>query len=278
MAPASAPTFAPDDTPDGELPPWEVAKAFAFKIVLDKVSATLKRPASKLVGQPVPDYIASQLTLQGGSGSPTARAVQKVLSRCKDPRWYPGKPSNARSGAGRKPLYTEHVQNEIARVGMDLKQKRQRPMPRRVRQRLNSLARNPETGKCISDKSVQRIFGERCYDETEDDPWQYLSSVSQDCLAEHLKPLRVDCAKHILANFNASSHHNQLVIDPCYSLLAKTQEKLEEQQVAAMGKKKWQSKKSARIGVNPRAPATAKTQASNSTRVDCTQILARGSL
>ena len=39
---ASAVSFAPDDTPDGELPPWEVAKAFAFKVVLDKVAETRK--------------------------------------------------------------------------------------------------------------------------------------------------------------------------------------------------------------------------------------------
>ena len=53
-------SFSPDDTRDGELPPWEVAKAYAFKIVLDKVAETLGRPASKLVGGPVSDYIASQ--------------------------------------------------------------------------------------------------------------------------------------------------------------------------------------------------------------------------
>ena len=108
MASASVATLAPDDTPQGELPPWELATAYAFKVVLDKVAETLGRPASKLVGCPVAEYIASQVTLQGGS-PPTARSVQKALARCADPTWYPGKPSDARSRAGRKPLYTEHL-------------------------------------------------------------------------------------------------------------------------------------------------------------------------
>jgi len=45
-ASASAVSFAPDDTPDGELPPWEVAKAFAFKVVRDKVAETRKLTAN----------------------------------------------------------------------------------------------------------------------------------------------------------------------------------------------------------------------------------------
>ena len=53
--------FSPDDTRHGELPPWEVAKAYAFKVALDKLAETLEKPASKFVGEPVPDFIASQL-------------------------------------------------------------------------------------------------------------------------------------------------------------------------------------------------------------------------
>ena len=61
-------SFSLDDTKDGELPPWEVAKAYAFKIMLDKSAETLEKPASELVGGPVADFIASQLTLKGGQG------------------------------------------------------------------------------------------------------------------------------------------------------------------------------------------------------------------
>ena len=85
---ASACCFAPDDTPDGELPPWEIAKAHAFKVALYKVAETLEKLASKLLGQPVVEFIASQIIKQGGDAR-TVRNVQKVLARCRDPTWYP---------------------------------------------------------------------------------------------------------------------------------------------------------------------------------------------
>ena len=88
----------------------------------------------------------------------------------------------------------------------------------------------------MSDSSIQRIFRARCYDETEDDPWMYLTSPSQDFLPADLKPLRVLCAKHILDHVAAGAWYNMVAIDPCYSLLPLTLAKLEEQQTNAMGK------------------------------------------
>ena len=56
----------------------------AFDRVLRKVAEVLDRPISKLLGQRVDDFIASQLLLKGG-GHPTARAVTKTIARCQDP-------------------------------------------------------------------------------------------------------------------------------------------------------------------------------------------------
>eukprot|EP00973_Karenia_brevis_P007181 973723-Karenia_brevis.AAC.1 len=136
-------------------------------------------PAHELVGGRVDEYIASQLSVKDG-GAPQPRTVRQVISRCQQPTWYPGKPSEARAGAGRKPIYSEHQKDEVARVGMDLKRKLVRPTPRRVRARLPQVARNTNTGRRMSDKTVQRIFQTRCYDESEDDPWMYLASPAQD--------------------------------------------------------------------------------------------------
>lgn len=71
---------------------------------------------------------------------------------------------------------------------------------------------------------------------------------------EVLKPLRVACAKHILSIVHPSTHTSHVAIDPCYSLLPKTQERLEAQQVASLGKRKWMSPGSAGKGTNLRAP------------------------
>ena len=127
--------------------------------------------------------------------------------------------------------------------------------------------------------TIHTIFKTRCYDEHEDDPWQYLDSESQDVLAEELKPLRKTCAQWILDNIPQRHWLQHVAIDPCYKLLPKKQERLEELQVAAMGKKKWMSKGSARKGPNLRAPKTAKTQSgSQVTKVEWTPVFARGRL
>ena len=44
-------------TRDGELPPWEVAKAVAFHEVLSDVAQLLDTPAAELVGMRIDEYI-----------------------------------------------------------------------------------------------------------------------------------------------------------------------------------------------------------------------------
>ena len=68
-------------------------------------------------------------------------------------------------------------------------------------------------------------------------------------------------------------------IDPCYSLLAKTDERSEEQKIAAMGKSRWMSKGARRKGPNLRSSGMVNTQNnSNVVRVDWTPVFARGKL
>ena len=204
--------------------------------------------------------------------------MQHVVARCQDPDWWPGKP-RAQSG-GRPPVYSEFRKKKVAEVAMNsLKRQRLAPTPRRVRQKLPGLTRNPQTGKPMDDKTIHAIFKTRCYDDEEDDPWQYLHSPSQDVLAEELKPLRVRCARWILQNISQGQCAQHVAIDPCYKLLPKKQERMEEMQVAAMGKKKWMSEASARKGANLRAPKTAKTQMNSQvTKIEWMPVFARGRL
>ena len=268
--------FSGDGTPAGYLPPWEVAKAYAFHEVILHMQAELEIKAHEFLGQAIDAYIATRVTLKGG-GSPSVRAIRALVKKCEDPAWYPGKAKA--TSTGRPPVYTEHQKSEVARVAMDLKRKRVAPTPRRVRARFPQIARNPDTGRLMDKKTIQTIFKTRCFDETEDDPWQYLVCPSQDALPEELKPLRVACARYIVANVHPQAHASHVAIDPCYSLLPKTSERLEAQQVAAMGKRKWMSPGSARSGHNLRAPSTTKTQAGGqATRVDWTPVFARGKL
>ena len=228
-----------------------------------------ERPAV-ILGTRVDEYIGSKVRLKGG-GHPSARAIRQVLATCADSSWYPGQSSEPLPG--RPPVYSEHVKDEVARVGMELKRKNMAPTPRKVRARLPHLTRHPGTGRPIDKKTIHAVFQTRCYDENEDDPWQYLPCVSQDILPTDLKPRRVTCAQHILKEFPAGAWYGHVAIDPCYSLLAKSMERMEEQQVKPMGKSKRMSMMSKRKGNNMRPPSTTNTQqGSDSVRVDWTPV------
>jgi len=269
-------SFDPQGTPIRFLPPWELAKAYAFSVAVAKISEHTGMKASELLGCRVDKFVAEQVYLANGK-HPEERAVRKAIQRCTDPAWYPGKQAGARSG--RPPVYSDHIKNEVARVGMDIKRKLLAPTPRRVRARLPELTKNPSTGKPMDDKTVHKIFSSMCYDLTEDDPWQYLENVAQDVLPSEMLPLRLNCAKHILKTFNAGSWYTFVSIDPCYTLLAKKLEMKEEQMVAAMGKKKWRSPGAPRTGPNARAPSTTNKQTNSwFTRVDWTVVFARDKL
>ena len=176
-------------------------------------------------------------------------------------------------------MYSDHQKAEVARVAMDLKRKLIAPTPRLVRARLPQIARNPSTGMPMSNKAIHSVFTTLCFDEDEDDPWQWLPSPAQDYIPESLKPLRVKCAQHILKEFSSSAWYSHVAIDPCSSLLPRTAQRLEDQQVAAMGNQKWMSPASARKGANLRAPATAKKQGGkNVLQVHWTPVFARGKI
>lgn len=171
------PNFSPSDTKQGYLPPWQLAKAAAYQEVIKDVEEQVGMKPAEFLGMRVDAYIASKVILQGG-GHPSERAVREALRRCQDPTWFPGEA--APTSGGRPPIYTEHQKNDVARVAMDLKRKKVTPTPRRVRARLPQVAKNPETGKLMDKKTIRRVFQTRCYDDTEDDPWQFLDCPSQD--------------------------------------------------------------------------------------------------
>ena len=269
------PSFCPDSTRDGYLPPWELAKAVALHTVVQEMAERWSITPSEVVGGRLDAWIASRVVLKGG-GHPSERALRAALSKCSDEAWYPGKPMQ--TTAGRKRVYREHVVNETARVSMDLKEQRVRVTPKNVRARLPRLAVNPETGKPMSDWKIRQVFMSRCYDEREDDPWVYRRCLKQDYLLEGMKPLRYRTAEYLLAQA-PGAWFNHAAIDPCASLLPRTASRLEEQQVAALGSSRWMSKGSVREGDNLAPSEAARKQAGgNVLKVQWTPVLCRGKI
>ena len=124
--------FDPTNTPGAELPPWDVAKAYAFSVVIEKMRDTTGKSVRALLNATKAELIADQVRTSDGR-RPTERAAQYAVARCQDPTWYPGK-TRATSG-GRPPVYSDFRKDKIAEVAMEsLKRKRVAPTPQRVRQ------------------------------------------------------------------------------------------------------------------------------------------------
>ena len=266
----------PTNTPEGKLPPFEVAKALAFEAAITQIEKHTRKSCWELMGMGKKKFVATQLKVVGG-GHPTTRAVSKQWTEAKqDGKWFPGKkPSNQ---GGRPPQIPQAQKQAIADKAMELKRQMVAPTPEKLRVLLPKASINKATKNFISDDTVYKVFKTMCYDETEDDPWHYLPSVAQDCLTDEMKPKRVNTAKHVLTNITEIQAWNFVAIDPCLSLLPRKQSKADQLKIAAMGNSKWMSKKSKRKGINLRAPKFAKTQRSDCDIVPWTPVFTRGRL
>ena len=187
-------SLSPGGTPKGTLPPFEVAKAYAFDVVIGAMEKKMGKSACVLLGGDKGEFIASQLRLQGG-GRPSAQCVFQNIAKCKMSDWYPGKVHGQRTG--RTPDISDRSKESIARVLMETKRKLERPTPQVARAKLPRLSINPSTGNPISDTTIYGIMHTLCYDATEDDPWVYAYSPSKDYLNDAMKAHRARTAQHI---------------------------------------------------------------------------------
>ena len=266
----------PEGTPQGKLPPWEIAKCIAFEQVIIAMEQRMGKSCWEILGTSRAMFASQHLKLVGG-GHPSDKAVKDWWRKAKeDPTWFPGKaPENQ---GGRPPQISDAQKQAIAEKAMELKKQIIAPTPEAVKILMPRKTINKVTKRPICDKTFNRVYQTLCYDEREDDTWHYLPSVQQDCLTAEDKPKRVKTAEHVIDHVSEHAAFNYVAIDPCFSLLPKEQEKAEQLKIAAMGHMKWMSKGSRRKGINLRASRTAKTQKDNCTIVPWTPVFARGCL
>ena len=265
--------LSPTDTPVGTLPPFEVAKAFAFHVVLAQMEKHSGKTCRQLLGEDKRTFVGRQLVLKGG-GRPGHTAVTTAVRKCKEPGWFPGKVLGKRTG--RPPAFSERQKKAMARVAMETKRQLVKPTPARVRAKLPRLSLNPETAAPVSNWTLYKVMHTMCSDDTEDDPWVFLYSPCKDYLCDEMKERRVVFAEHLLEHVPARAWWSHVAIDPCITILARTDAQSEDQRIAAMGAKKMMSPKSRFVGANLRAPATAKTQGREDDKVHWTPVFARG--
>ena len=262
-----------DNAPKGMLPPFEVAKAFAFEQVLSQMAKHMGKSEWQLIGEDKGVLIAKCLEVKGG-GRPSRSAVFKAIKKCREEGWHPGKVTGERTG--RRPTFTQHQKAEMARVAMETKRRLEKPTPAGVRAKLPRLSLNPETRAPASDWTIYNIIHTKCYDENEDDPWVYMHSPSKDFLSDVMKRSRVVFADHYLENFATGAWSSHVAIDPCISILPVTRAQSDDQKVAAMGVQKMMSPKSKYKGANLRAPKTVKSQGRDEEKVHWTPVFALG--
>ena len=267
------PAFSADNVQKGRLPPFEVAKAYAFDVVLSQMEKHMGKSACVLLGEEKGSFIAKNLTLKGG-GHPTRQAVFQAIRRCQEKGWYPGKGMG--KSTGRKPDISEHQKTELARVLMEGKRQLVKPTPAYARAKLPRLCINRATDAPISDGTIYTIMHTMCYDESEDDPWVYMYSPSKDFLSDEMKKSRCGFGEYFLEHFPTGAWSNHASIDPCISILPITKAQSDDQKVAAMGVKKMISPKSKYKGPNCRAPKTAKSQGRDDIKVHWTPVFALG--
>ena len=90
--------FNPKDTRRYELPPWEVAKAFAFHKVIEQMEEVTGMSAPEFLGKGATEFIATQVVTKDNE-APSLRTLQKTFVKCKDPAWYPRQGGRSRSWA-----------------------------------------------------------------------------------------------------------------------------------------------------------------------------------
>ena len=85
-APPMAHLLSPKDTPVGTLPPFEVAKAFAFHTALAQIEKHTGMSSRQLLGEDKKAFIARHLHLEGG-GRPGFTAVTYAIKKCREQGW-----------------------------------------------------------------------------------------------------------------------------------------------------------------------------------------------
>ena len=80
----------PTNTPEGKLPPFEVAKALAFEAVITQIEKHTQKSCWELMGMGKAEFTANQLQVSGG-GHPTFRqcgSIKEAESLGSSRAWY----------------------------------------------------------------------------------------------------------------------------------------------------------------------------------------------
>ena len=258
--------------PDGRLPAWEQAKAWALREVWRS-----EKPSE----WGMLNYIASKVVKAGEhGGNPSHGALSEFFSKLDaDPEWYPGKSTQERFGP--PPVMSAQKKQAVARCAMALKRKGVEPTYSRVVALCPKATLNPATNRPVAKKRVYDTFREDCFDSDSEEPWCHKARFSKSALPGWAMDIRAAFANFFLDLGHTDDWFYTWVVwcDICNSVLPRSEKKANEQALARKGRKGWQSPGCEQRSTNRRGnPASLKQNSWGTLRVYWIPVLMRGKL
>ena len=225
------------EAPEGRLPAWEQAKAWALREVWrqEKESEYGMLP-----------YICSKVKKSVTDGAslaqPSPGSMCEFFTKVDaDPDWFPGKTTQQKFGPN--PVMSAQSKQAVARCAMALKRRGVEPTYTRVVALCPKATLNPQTNRPVAKKRVYDTFREDCYDSDSETPWCHKARNSKSVLPDWAMARRVVFADFFMDLGRTDNWFYTWVVwcDICNSILPKSEKKTAEQALARKGKKGWMS-------------------------------------
>ena len=253
----------------GRLAPWAEAKAWGLR------EAWKESHGERTYG--LLDFVATRVKKQGG-GSPSASAISQLFEKMDNDRaWFPGKSYGA--SGGMPPALTGQAKGAIARAAMALKREGLEPTFSLVVAKCPKASLNPTTGATVDKKRIYDTMREKCFDESEEQPWKHRARLSKTILTETEESRRLAWGHFIQALGHTDYFYKHWLVwtDICNSILPRTLKRSTQQAQARKGGKGWISEGSQTKAANLRGPKEALKQSSwDSLRYWWAPVLVRG--
>ena len=226
-------------------------------------------------------YIAGKIKKIGG-GHPGCAAVKKFFDKVDaDPKWYPGKKTQAQFGPAS--VISPTNQAIVARSAMAMKERGEEPTYASIVANNPNALINPSTGQVVGKKRVYAIMSELCYDDPDDpdDTWANRARLTKKALTETSKRQRLGWAVYMKEEGHSDCwYFNNLVwTDICNSILPRTEKRHLEMTLARKGGRGWGSENSKLDDKNLRGKKEClKQKGYDSVRVWWAPVLTRGKL
>lgn len=168
----------------------------------------------------------------------------------------------------------------ISKVAMKIKNKGAEPSAAEVLRQAPQACTNAATGEYLSERSIQRIMGEHCYDNVPTKPWKHQNGLSRTAISEGMLEKRKLFAEEVLELGKSGNWYGRHVVyfDPCSTILPGSKKKADLLAHSAKNKKgkRWVSDDAKEMSRNLQGSSYAKQCSFGDRRARWWAVLSRG--